>query len=50
LVTQFKKNVKTDKYDHDLDLKGLSEKLNELNSQELHKRRHDLERIYWVNE
>ncbi|CAO3684026.1 unnamed protein product [Rhizopus microsporus] len=47
LVTQFKKNVKTDKYDHDLDLKGLSEKLNELNSQELHKRRHDLERIYW---
>jgi hypothetical protein len=40
--------AKTDKYDHTLDLVALNSKLNELNLQEVHKKRHDLEKIYWV--
>ncbi|KAG1501400.1 hypothetical protein G6F47_004900 [Rhizopus delemar] len=49
LVNHSKSRDKTkiDKYDHTLDLVALNSKLNELNLQEVHKKRHDLEKIYW---
>ncbi|KAG1470308.1 hypothetical protein G6F56_002758 [Rhizopus delemar] len=47
LVNECRIKPKLDKYDHCLDLKALNRKLNQLNPQEIHKKRQDLEKIYW---
>lgn len=39
--------VSDDVYSHRLDLAALNQKLNMLDKREIHKRRHDLEKIYW---
>lgn len=41
-------DVNNDPYQHNLDLVALNKKLNLLDKRELHTRRHDMERIYWV--
>lgn len=42
-------NADSDPYQHHLDLKALNAKLNLLEKGDLHAKRQDLEKIYWVS-
>lgn len=43
-------NANSDPYQHHLDLKALNAKLNQLDKRDLHSKRQDLEKIYWVSD